>query len=141
MCPKCGLNYRLLKTTMLILIDALTNQANMAGSYHTCSSFKIFTIVHQLLNTSWCNFIDDFILFCLYFPLFLAYLIANFFHACSLCILFFFFPFILQKPKNQIPHKWVVHTYKPSTTICDQCGSILYGLQNQGCKCEGNTYL
>ena len=60
----------------------------------------IFTIVQQLLNTSWCNFKDDFILFCLYFPLFLACLIANLFHACSQCIFYFlFFPFILQNPR------------------------------------------
>ncbi|XP_071745821.1 calcium-dependent protein kinase C isoform X4 [Lepeophtheirus salmonis] len=34
------------------------------------------------------------------------------------------------------PHTWVNHTFKPSSTFCDQCGSILYGLTNQGFKCD-----
>ena len=35
------------------------------------------------------------------------------------------------------PHTWVEHNYKPGSTMCDQCGSILYGLSYQGMKCEG----
>ena len=40
--------------------------------------------------------------------------------------------------QNQLPHTWVNHTYKPSSTFCDQCGTIMYGLQNQGFKCDGS---
>ena len=41
--------------------------------------------------------------------------------------------------QHQKPHKWVTHSYKPSSTFCDQCGTIMYGLQNQGFKCDGKV--
>ena len=40
-------------------------------------------------------------------------------------------------PQARSPHTWLEHNYKPGSTICDQCGSILYGLSYQGMKCEG----
>ncbi len=39
--------------------------------------------------------------------------------------------------QNQRPHTWEEHTYKPSSTFCDQCGAIMYGLDKQGVKCSG----
>ena len=39
------------------------------------------------------------------------------------------------------PHTWVEHSYRPGSTMCDQCGSILYGLSYQGMKCDGTTHL
>ena len=37
------------------------------------------------------------------------------------------------------PHPWEVHNYKPGSTTCDHCGSMLYGLQRQGLKCKSKT--
>ena len=34
-----------------------------------------------------------------------------------------------------MPHDWTLHTYKPSSSFCDHCGTVLYGLTDQGLKC------
>ena len=36
-----------------------------------------------------------------------------------------------------LPHTWSMHSFKPGGTFCDHCGTILYGITNQGMKCEG----
>lgn len=57
---------------------------------------------------------------------------------CLILITQIFFALLLiLSQKNDLPHSWEVHTFKPSSTMCDHCGTILYGLQNQGLKCKG----
>ena len=47
----------------------------------------------------------------------------------------FVYNFLFTSYQNQMPHDWTLHTYKPSSSFCDHCGTVLYGLTDQGLKC------
>ncbi|RWS24453.1 calcium-independent protein kinase C-like protein [Leptotrombidium deliense] len=39
------------------------------------------------------------------------------------------------RPDIDVPHRFAVRHYK-RPTFCDHCGSMIYGIYRQGCRCE-----